>query len=294
MTVMPIKVSIVVAAKNAKHLLGGLFESIATLPPECRSACEVVVVDAASSDGTPAWLDRMAAENRSPLLRFLSEPDAGIADAWNKGVRLTRGEWVLFLGADDRVAEGEAFPAALAVLASASPQAAAVAFPIVVFGLPQDASVVCTPVLGCNNAAFQQVNTLPHQGVFHRLETWQRHGPFDTRFALAADYEFLLRLVSRGDQVMIAASLPPVRMAAGGISKHDPLRVLREFRFAQSLHGVGGVRWRWWAAWLKSIVRTITAAALGARIARCVSHGLRRGILQMQGSKPAGVTTKWL
>lgn len=291
---MAIKVSIVVAAKNAKQFLGGLFESIATLPPECRSACEVVVVDAASSDGTPAWLDRMAAENRSRLLRFLSEPDAGIADAWNKGVRLARGEWVLFLGADDRVAEGEAFPAALAVLASASPRAAAVAFPIVVFGLPQDASVVCTPVLGRNNATFQQVNTLPHQGVFHRRDAWQRNGPFDTRFALAADYEFLLRLVSRGEPVVIVASLPPVRMAAGGISKQDPLRVLREFRFAQSLHGVAGVRWRWWMAWLKSIVRTITAAALGVRTARSVSDGLRQGKLYMQRSKPAGVTTKWL
>jgi putative colanic acid biosynthesis glycosyltransferase len=291
---MPIRVSIVVATKNAKQLLGGLFESIAALPPGCRSACEVVVVDAASSDGTPAWLDRMAAGDRSPLLRFLSEPDAGIAEAWNKGVGLAQGEWVLFLGADDRVAEGEAFPAALAVLASASHQVAAVAFPIVVFGLPHNSSVVCTPVLGRNNATFQQVNTLPHQGVFHRREAWQRHGPFDTRLALAADYEFLLRLVSRGEPVVIAASLPPVLMAAGGISKQDPLRVLREFRFAQSLHGVAGVRWRWWMAWLKSIVRTITAAALGERTARSVSDGLRRGKMQMQRSKPAGVTTKWL
>jgi len=270
LTVMPIRVSIVVAAKNAKQLLGGLIESIEALPPECRSVCEVVVVDAASSDGTPAWLDRMAAKNRSPLLRFLSEPDAGIADAWNKGVRLARGEWVLFLGADDRVAEGEAFPAALAVLASASPRAAAAAFPIVVFGLPQDVSVICTPVLGCNNAAFQQVNTLPHQGVFHRREAWQRHGTFDTRFALAADYEFLLRLVTRGESVVIAASPPPVRMAAGGISKQDPLRLLREFRVAQSLHGVAGVRWRWWIALLRTMIRRALASFFNAGRSRSV------------------------
>jgi glycosyltransferase involved in cell wall biosynthesis len=290
---MPIQVSIVVAAKNAKQLLGGLCESMAALPPDCRKACEVIVVDAASSDGTPAWLAHMAAVDRFPSLAFLSEPDTGIADAWNKGVRLARGQWVLFLGADDRVAEGPAFPDALEVLASASAQAAAVAFPIVIFGLPQDASVVCTPLLGLNNAALQQVNTLPHQGVFHRREAWQRHGPFDTRFALAADYEFLLRLVMRGEPVLLAASLPPVRMAAGGISKRNPLRVLREFRIAQSLHGVTGLRWRWWAAWLKSIVRTITAAALGDWTARRVSDGLRRGTLQIQSSKPAGLTTKW-
>ena len=263
MNAMPIEVSIVVAAKSAKHLLGGLFESITALPAECRSACEVVVVDAASSDGTSAWLERMAAEQRSPVLSFLSEPDAGIADAWNKAVRLARGEWVLFLGADDRVAEGEAFSGALAVLASATHQVAAVAFPVVVFGLPHDASVVCTPILGRSNSTFQQVNTLPHQGVFHRREAWQRHGPFDTRFALAADYEFLLRMVSRGERVAIAASLPPVRMAAGGISKQDPLRVLREFRLAQSLHGVTGLRWRWWAALLRTMIRRMATPGCG-------------------------------
>jgi len=263
MNAVPIEVSIVVAARNAKHLLGGLFESITALPPKLRSACEVIVVDAASSDGTSAWLERMAAEQRSPVLSFLSEPDAGVADAWNKGVRLARGEWVLFLGADDRMAEGEAFSDALAVLASATHQVAAVAFPIVIFGLPHDASVVCTPVLGRNNATFQQLNTLPHQGVFHRREAWQRHGLFDTRFALAADYEFLLRMVSSGERVAITASLPPVRMAAGGISKQDPLRVLREFRYAQSLHGVTGLRWRWWAALLRTMIRRTLASVFG-------------------------------
>jgi glycosyltransferase involved in cell wall biosynthesis len=288
---MPIEISIIVAAKNAKHQLAGLFESIAALPPECRTACEVIVVDGASSDGTLAWLERMAAENRSPSLTFLSEPDAGIADAWNKGVGLARGAWVLFLGADDRVAEGPAFPAALGVLASASPQAAAVAFPIIVFGLPHDARVVCTPLLGRNNAAFQQVNTLPHQGVFHRREVWQRHGPFDMRFALAADYEFLLRLVSRGERVVINASLPPVHMAAGGISKRNPLQVLWEFRFAQSLHGVTGARWRWWAAWLKSNVRRIAGAFDGENVSS-ISAGLRRVKPPMQSNAATGVATK--
>jgi glycosyltransferase involved in cell wall biosynthesis len=263
MNAVPIEVSIIVAAKNAKHLLGGLFESITALPVECRSACEVVVVDAASSDGTSAWLERTAAEDRSLSLRFLSEPDAGVADAWNKAVRLARGEWVLFLGADDRVADSLAFSAAIAVLASTSPEVAVVAFPILVFGLSHDSSAVCTPVLGRTNAAFQQVNTLPHQGVFHRREVWQRHGLFDTRFVLAADYEFLLRLVSRGERVAIAASLPPVRMAAGGISKQDPLRVLREFRLAQSLHGVTGLRWRWWAALLRTMIRRTLASVFG-------------------------------
>jgi glycosyltransferase involved in cell wall biosynthesis len=265
---MEIKVSIVVAAKNARHLLEGLLETIDALSPSCRHACEVIIVDAASGDGTPAWLARVAAADGIPAVAWRSEPDTGIADAWNKGVGLARGEWVLFLGADDRLAAGSAFADAIATLDTQSAQTMAVAFPIIVFGLPRAASVVCVPVLGRGNAAFFQVNTLPHQGVFHRREAWQRHGLFDTQFTVAADYEFLLRLIRSGESIVIARSTPPVLMAAGGISKRNPLLVLREFRRAQILHGIGGMRWRWWVGWIKAMIRRGGEALLGQATSR--------------------------
>jgi glycosyltransferase involved in cell wall biosynthesis len=265
---MAIKVSIVVAAKNARYLLEGLLESIDALPPSCRHACEVIIVDAASGDGTPAWLARVAAADRISPVAWLSESDTGIADAWNKGVGLARGEWVVFLGADDRLAAGAAVADAIATLDTQSAKTMAVAFPIIVFGLPRGASVVCTPVLGRGNAAFFQVNTLPHQGVFHRREAWQRHGLFDTRFTVAADYEFLLRLIKSGESIVIARSTPPVLMAAGGISKRNPLLVLREFRRAQILHGIGGMRWRWWVGWIKAMIRRGGEALLGQATSR--------------------------
>jgi glycosyltransferase involved in cell wall biosynthesis len=248
-------VSIVVATRNAQPLLVGLMESIDSLPHACRIALEVIVVDAASADGTRNWLGRVTSADRVPPVSWISEPDSGIADAWNKGVARSLGEWVVFLGADDRVADGTSFSAVLATLGSAADTVTAVAFPIVVFDPSTDRGVVCKPVLGRANASFLQVNTLPHQGVFHRRAAWKRYGHFDTRFAVAADYEFLLRLITRGGGIRLSDAPPPVRMAAGGLSKRSPGLVLREFRFAQSLHGVRGVRWRWWAAWLKATAR---------------------------------------
>jgi glycosyltransferase involved in cell wall biosynthesis len=272
---MAIKVSIVVAAKNARQLLQGLLESVDALPRACREACQLIIVDAASGDGTFAWLAREAAADRIPPVAWLSEPDTGIADAWNKGVGLARGEWLVFLGADDRLAVGTAFGDAIATLDKQSADTMAVSFPIVVFGLPHADSVTCSPVLGRGNAAFFQVNTLPHQGVFHRREAWQRHGLFDTRFTVAADYEFLLRLIKSGESIVVADSAPPVRMAAGGISKQNPLLVLREFRRAQILHGIGGMRWRWWAGWMKALAGRVTAAIFGERVRLHFAHRFR-------------------
>jgi glycosyltransferase involved in cell wall biosynthesis len=256
-------VSIVVATRNAQPLLAGLMESIDSLPRACRIACEVIVIDAASIDGTRDWLGRVTSADRVPPVSWISEPDGGIAEAWNKGVALARGEWVVFLGADDRVADGPSFSAALAALHSTVVTVTAVAFPIVVFDPLTDRGVVCKPALGRANALFLQVNTLPHQGVFHRRAVWKRYGDFDTRFTVAADYEFLLRLITRGGEVRLSDGPPPVRMAAGGLSKRSPGLVLREFRFAQSLHGVHGVRWRWWAAWLKATARRGLRTVLG-------------------------------
>lgn len=58
---------------------------------------EWLVVDAASDDGTVEWLKA----NGSVVDKWISEPDQGIYDAWNKGLAMADGEWIIFLGAGD-------------------------------------------------------------------------------------------------------------------------------------------------------------------------------------------------
>lgn len=60
---------------------------------------EHVVVDGASTDGTPEWLAEQAAAGN--LERYVSEPDAGIYDAMNKGINMARGVVIAFLNAGD-------------------------------------------------------------------------------------------------------------------------------------------------------------------------------------------------
>jgi glycosyltransferase involved in cell wall biosynthesis len=59
---------------------------------------ELIVVDGGSTDGTIEYLN-----NNSHLVdQWVSEPDDGIGDAWNKGFRLSKGRVVNFLNAGDR------------------------------------------------------------------------------------------------------------------------------------------------------------------------------------------------
>src|SRR3954468_2397674 len=62
---------------------------------------ELLVIDGGSTDDTLTHL-----RAQGPALRYLSEPDEGIYDAMNKGIRLTSGEFLYFLGAGDRLLPG--------------------------------------------------------------------------------------------------------------------------------------------------------------------------------------------
>lgn len=66
---------------------------------EAALSIEHVVVDGASTDGTPEWLAEQMAAGR--IEQYVSEPDAGIYDAMNKGINMARGAVIAFLNAGD-------------------------------------------------------------------------------------------------------------------------------------------------------------------------------------------------
>ena len=93
------KVSIITATRNAMAHLPALADAILRHPP---GLLEWIVIDCVSCDGTVEYLRGLG----DPRLRWVSEPDSGIYDAWNKGVEQAGGRWILFLGAEDRPGPG--------------------------------------------------------------------------------------------------------------------------------------------------------------------------------------------
>lgn len=89
-------ISIITVTRNAARDLPGCLDSVAA---QTDVPYEHWVVDGGSTDGT---LELLASRN-DPRIRWISEPDRGIYDAMNKAVRLARGQWIYFLGSDDRM-----------------------------------------------------------------------------------------------------------------------------------------------------------------------------------------------
>jgi len=93
---VPPKVTIITAVYNGASLLQ---ETIQSVIDQSSDDMEFLVIDGGSTDGTLDILRRYDAV----LDLWVSEPDNGIYDAFNKGVALAKGEWVIFLGAGDRL-----------------------------------------------------------------------------------------------------------------------------------------------------------------------------------------------
>lgn len=88
------KISIIIATYNAAKTLKRCLDSIV---PQLTDETELIVVDGASNDAT----NDIISSYGNNIAVHISEPDQGIYDAWNKGIKKSTGEWLMFIGADD-------------------------------------------------------------------------------------------------------------------------------------------------------------------------------------------------
>jgi glycosyltransferase involved in cell wall biosynthesis len=186
---------------------------------------EHIVLDGGSNDGTVEILRRY--DDRVAL--WISEPDSGVYDAWNKGLELARGDWVAFLGADDIYLAGAI--GAYMKLAGENPEAEFLSS-----RARLDHPTGYAPVFGgpWEWPRFSTAMSTIHVGSMHRRSLFERYGKFDTSYRIAGDYEYLLR----AREHLRAAYTPSITvvMRAGGLS--DSTAGLYEARRAKVARGV--------------------------------------------------------
>lgn len=91
-------VSIIVATYNSSSTLRDALNSVKT---QTFQDWECIIVDGASKDDTIKIVNEF--EEKDFRFRHISEPDKGIYDAFNKGWKMAKGEWIYYLGSDDKV-----------------------------------------------------------------------------------------------------------------------------------------------------------------------------------------------
>lgn len=212
-----IKISIVTVCFNCVELVEKTVKSV--LEQDYENV-EYIVIDGASSDGTCEVIEKY----RDRITYYLSEKDAGIYDAMNKGIKAATGELIGFIGAGDWYEEG-------AIKAIADTYMLKPAD--VIYG---DVTVVDGTLYkrqDYSNVSLRDMYyymLIIHPGLFVRTSL-QKENPFDTTYRIAADYKFLMGLYHRGCTFMYA-NHGIVYYPLGGVSSTKLSDTIRESRRA--------------------------------------------------------------
>jgi len=216
------KISIITVCFNSATTISDTLRSVAE---QTHADIEHIVVDGASADQTLA----VVRANASDKLKLISEPDQGIYDAMNKGIAAASGEFVGFLNGDDVFAHASSVSDLVAAVRSADTDAV---YADLVYVRAEDTNaVVRLWRSGKFSASRLRFGWMPPHPTFYvRRELLQQIGGFDASMRIAADYDLMLRVLSRpGIRVAYVGSVL-VKMRLGGASNQTLKGILRKSR----------------------------------------------------------------
>lgn len=211
--------SIITITFNSRQHLAETIESVLS---QDFDDLEYIIIDGGSTDGTLEIIRGYASAD--PRIRWVSEPDDGIADAFNKGLRMARGEIVGILNSDDRY-----LPGALArVTEAAGTHADCDIFHGDMLRLDGEKVLFRLVPADVERSIWHEM-PLNHPATFVTRRAYERVGGFDATIRLAMDYDLLLRLYKSGCRFHHIPH-PLAAMRYGGASDSRHLEGLREVR----------------------------------------------------------------
>lgn len=183
---------------------------------------ELIIVDGGSTDGTKDTIKKY----KNIISYWVSEPDKGISDAFNKGVRKATGDYLYFIGAGDFFWKKDVLEK---VMAGINPKTDLLVCGRINRTTEDGKRVLYTSTLNFKKWMLIYKMGLPHQGLFTNRKFFQKYGKFDLNCKYAMDYELLLRAFKDFPNVVMKDVIVAA-WRAGGVGKGRILKVLDEFR----------------------------------------------------------------
>lgn len=229
-------ISIITATYNSAKTVRDTFRSVLL---QNYTSYEYIVIDGCSKDGTVDII-REYEQLFGGRMRWISEPDKGIYDAMNKGIRMATGDVVGLLNSDDFYTTSNVLSTVAATLKNDSLDA--------VYGdihfVNDDDLQKCVRYYSSRpfRRWWMRFGFMPaHPSFYCRREVYMKYGTFDISYKVAADFECLLRLIFIHRIKTKYLPLDFVTMRTGGastsgMSSHK--RILHDHQLAFRNNGV--------------------------------------------------------
>lgn len=230
------KISIVTATYNSAATIADTLDSVLA---QTFADYELIVADGDSDDETVRIVGEYVARFDGKL-RLFCEKDRGLYDAMNKGISMATGDVVGILNSDDFYSDAHVLQRVAEAL---SPPDVDACYADVHYVSP---SAPHTPVRYYSSRNFRpwmmRFGFIPaHPSFYCRREVYRRHGLFDISYAVAADFELLLRFIYIARIRTVYLPYDFVTMRTGGASTSgwkSHRAALRDHLRALRAHGV--------------------------------------------------------
>lgn len=227
------KISIITASFNNADTIA---DTIRSVLEQDYADVEYIIVDGGSTDDTLKIIE----ESKSKISKIISEKDAGIYFALNKGIELATGDVIAFLHADDIFADPKVISKVMQLFKEKNVES--------VYGDLHYVDRTDTKKIIRNWRSGEYAHGLflkgwmpPHPSFFLKKEIYKKFGTFNTSFRSAADYELMLRMLHKNK--ISTAYIPEVivKMRVGGVSNasmKNRVKANREDKRAWEVNGL--------------------------------------------------------
>jgi putative colanic acid biosynthesis glycosyltransferase len=214
--------------------LAGLLQTYESIKNQSFKDYEWIIVDGGSRDGTPIWLEQLQGEN----IVWRSEKDKGIFDAMNKGIDMSKGNYLLFMNSGDCLATNSILER-VSVFTGESYN--------FIYGDSEDVTTsgnvlykVSKPYTSLYRGMFAS-----HQAMFFKSAVLEGQKYRWEEFPVTADYAFIAEFLSKCKKENIKyMNIPYCRFMLGGTNDMHRFKALHEdFRIRRDILKIG---------WLKS------------------------------------------
>jgi len=177
------KISIITVSYNSERYIEDAIKSVLN---QTYDNIEYIIIDGNSDDGTLEIIKKY----HDKIDYIISEPDSGIYEAFNKGIKASSGDIIYFLNSDDYLYDETSVESIIKVFRDDNKLD-------IVYGNIVIADEKCrySHIFGRNMVLddFKKGYMPPHPGTFVRRGLFEKHGLFDEGYKICGDFEFMLK-----------------------------------------------------------------------------------------------------
>ena len=185
---------------------------------------EYVIIDGGSQDKTIEIIKKWEPKFNGRL-RYISETDAGIYDAMNKGIQTARGEIIGFLNSDDSFSDEDVLASYAEVFSKNNCDAV---YADLLYVGRQNGNQIQRVWKSAHMSFFRMyLGWHPAHPTFYvKKDIYNQFGTFNIRYKIAADYELMIRFIQKNRISCVYLPKTVVQMKAGGISNASLKNIL--------------------------------------------------------------------